>query len=52
MKYKEFKSTAEFDALRDTYCTHCLVPFNDSDELGTCEQTAHVTHAGCTKHDP
>ena len=52
MRYSEHKSSPEFDPLRDTYCTHCLVPFNDQDYLGKCEQTLHLTHVECTKHNP
>lgn len=52
MKYKEYRLAGSFDPLKDTYCAHCLVPFSDGDDLGKCEQTDHVTHAECTKHNP
>jgi hypothetical protein len=52
MKYGEYKQSDQFDPLKDTYCTHCLVPFVDQDELGRCVQTEHLTHVECTKHDP
>jgi hypothetical protein len=52
MNYKEYRTKEEFDPLRDTYCTHCLVPFSDEDVLGRCEQTDRPTHLECTKHNP
>lgn len=52
MKYIEYRSSENYDPLKDAYCTHCLVQFKDSDELGRCEQTDHLTHVDCTKHNP
>ncbi len=52
MKFKEYRASKEFNADRDGYCVHCLIPFSDEDELGRCEQTNHVTHPECTKHSP
>lgn len=52
MRFRELKSSENFDPLKDAYCAHCLVPFNDEDDVGKCEQTDHKTHVECTKHNP
>jgi hypothetical protein len=52
MKYKEYRLTQDFNIDTDTYCMHCLEQFTDDDELGRCEQTKHLTHSVCTKHNP
>ncbi|MGI0090549.1 MAG: hypothetical protein ACREBS_02460 [Nitrososphaerales archaeon] len=52
MKYAEWRASPDYDPLKDSYCKHCLVPFQDGDELGRCEQTEHLTHVECTKHNP
>jgi hypothetical protein len=51
MKYKEYKLSPDFNVDSDTYCMHCLGRFVDEDELGRCEQTQHLTHTTCTKHN-
>ena len=52
MKYREYKSSSQFDRLKDSYCAHCLIFFKDEDDIGQCEQTEHLTHLDCIKHNP
>lgn len=51
MKYKEIKGTESFRPNVDTRCAHCLVAFEDEDDLGKCVLTEHYTHSVCVGHD-
>ncbi|MHB8567537.1 MAG: hypothetical protein ACYC7D_13735 [Nitrososphaerales archaeon] len=50
MKFQEYKNSPAYDADLESYCKHCLRPFKDTDDIGRCEQTDHLTHAICVKH--
>lgn len=51
MKFSELKSSSRYDASKDAKCAHCMISFEDDDELGQCALTDHFTHAVCVCHD-